>query len=109
MDITMVIRTLRERIKDLASKQRPLKRARKTKILSAERDALLKLCGMAPDTSLGHAAWEVQRRKAVITACINLYHELRGSEYRHNPGCPKWLWDKCDKELRAEFLTDVKA
>lgn len=87
---TAAIRTLREKIKALASGQRPIKRARKTLISNEERKDLLTRAnvdaGWIKDggkEAAAHACWIVYRRRAEITACLNLSHELRGSKHRH--------------------------
>jgi len=103
MDTKTAFKALKDRIKDLSGRQRPLKRARKTTLPADERRIALEKAGMSPSTVPTEAAWEVSRRRAKITACLNLCHELRGSEHRHGPG-DKWLYGKYDKELREEFL-----
>lgn len=108
MDIGTTIRTLRDRVKDLASKQRPLKLARKTKLPVLEREFALKQAGMDPTAEFWKVSWEVIERRAHITACLNLMHELKGEEHRHGHG-EKWVYDRWDKKLRQEFLSDVKA
>jgi hypothetical protein len=108
VDIKTAIRALRDRVKNLASRQRPLKLARKTTLPVLDRALALKRAGMDPAAEFWKVAWEVIERRAQITACLNLMHELKGSEHRHNPG-EKWVYDKYDKKLRAEFLAEVKA
>jgi len=108
MDIGTAIGALRDRIKDLASKQRPLKRARKTTLPLQERRAALEKAGMSPASEFWQTSWEVVERRAHITACLNLMHELKGSEFRHGPG-EKWVYQRWDSRLRKEFLSDVKA
>jgi len=98
MDTKIMIRKLRVLIQDLSSKQRPLKRARKTSLPAAERDALLIQASFS-----GNPSFEVFRRKARITASINLLHELKGSEYRHGHG-DEYLYKRADEELRSELL-----
>ena len=44
------------------------------------------------------------QNKAMITAALNLYHEVRGSDYRHGTSCHTMGWyDKYEKELRERF------
>jgi len=105
MALRLVVSDLKKRIKDLSVKQRPLKQARKTLLELGQRRALLERSGMGPETTPGDAAWEVLKRRAMITACLNLVHEVCGSEYRHGPG-EKWLYEKYDRELRKEFLVE---
>lgn len=48
-----------------------------------------------------NAANKVQSNKARITAALNLYHELRGSSYRHNVREElEWYYLRAMKELR---------
>ncbi len=82
------IKNLKERIKNLSSKQRPLKLLRKTLLPEDRRTALLAETGMAETWkdkgAIPYRAWVlVEDRRVEITACLNLYHELRGSEHRH--------------------------
>jgi len=98
MDTRTTILELRKLIRDLSSKQRPLKRARKTSLPAAERDGLLIQASFSGDPS-----FEVLRRKARITASLNLFHELHGSEHRHGHG-DEYLYQRADKELRSELL-----
>ena len=79
MDTRTLIRTLKQRIKDLAEMQRDCKLARKTKYLPESREKELR--AKWPSS---FAAWaDVFERRAEITACLNYYLELRGREYRH--------------------------
>jgi hypothetical protein len=80
MENTTKVHWLKERIKSFAELQKLGKRARKTTIPAEESKALLRKCGV--DTP-SDAHWQVMRRKTEITACLNLYHELRGSTHRH--------------------------
>ena len=42
--------------------------------------------------------------KAEITAALNLYHEVRGSDYRHGVSCHTKFWySKHESELRERF------
>ena len=98
------IKTLKSKIKDLAALQVKNKLARKTVRIDPEvRKKLLEELGIKyPEWA--HA--EVMARKNVITAHLNLYHELRGKAYRHN--VPTYSFDKDRYEetlrkLREEF------
>ena len=56
------------------------------------------------------AAETVQRRKPRITAALNLYHELRGSDYRHNvpdDWSYKHQYERELEALRKEFKTQA--
>jgi hypothetical protein len=84
------IKALKTKIKDLASKQRSLKLLRKTTLPPERRTALLAETGMVKAwegrdvEGISYSAWSlVETRRTEITAAINLYHELRGSEHRH--------------------------
>ena len=99
---------LREKVKSLSVKQRPLKKARKTSLPEEDRRSILSDAGVewkpsSPWESHVMAAIEVGRRRAMITAAINLSHELRGSEHRHGHG-DEYLYKKCLEELRTELL-----
>lgn len=102
------INILRERLKELAELQTKTKRARKTTLPKVEWEALkvdiLKSTARFPDRGWWDhsvAASDAKLRKIEITACLNLYHELRGSEYRH-AGEGYW-YEKAMTALRAEL------
>lgn len=109
MDTRTAIKELKKRIKDLSSKQRPLKRARKTSVLPHERLSLLKQAAIQDNwlevekeqTQIA-SGW-VRTRQAMITASLNLYHELRGLQHRHGHG-DEYLYRRADEELRSELL-----
>lgn len=104
---------MKELIKQLADEQRELKSQRKT--------------GTLPELELSYfggviwdkvpqkikdawrAASQVQQNKVRITAALNLYHELRGSDYRHGiPDDPLyWGYDRILQELREQFATET--
>jgi hypothetical protein len=65
---------IKEIIKQLAAEQRQLKDSRKTGSNPSDE---------ARDKS-NVANYKVHRNATRITAALNLYHEMRGSEYRHN-------------------------
>ena len=79
METREAIHAIKDRIKELAVLQHKAKRARKTTIPSEERNSLMSECGIE-----NSAATYVFYKKAEITALLNFYHELRGSEYRHD-------------------------
>lgn len=108
MDTRTAIRTIREKVKMLSVKQRPLKRARKTSISEDERRSILADAGVAwaPTSAWSShekAALEVTQRRTLITAAINLSHELRGSEHRHGHG-DEYLYERALGELRSELV-----
>jgi hypothetical protein len=46
--------------------------------------------------------------RAMITAALNLYHEVRGSDYRHGTSCHTvCYYAQCEKELRDRFCIAV--
>lgn len=65
---------LKDKIKELEKEQRALKPTRKT-----GSNPIPSECGRS-----NRVAEEILINKARITATLNLYHELRGSDYRHN-------------------------
>lgn len=106
----VMIAVLKDKIKDLIEIQKLTKRARKTSLPKEEWLALKQI--LAPKkASWDHnwAASDARLRKVEITACLNLYHELRGSAFRHgHENLPKEYWySKYMTELKAE-LAKVK-
>lgn len=107
------IKILKERIKGLASKQRSLKLLRKTSLPQERRLALLVEAGMAEAwktedvPTISCRAWStVESRRTEITACINLHHELRGSDYRHGVDeTSRYYYEKTLASLRKEIAT----
>lgn len=90
---------LKERIKALSEMQKLLKIARKTKMPKDQWEAIRVKLGKYKDWTPLEAASDAYVNTYRITACINLYHELRGSEYRHNvQACDKYYYDKRMKE-----------
>ena len=105
MDMKTAITNLKCRIKDLSARQSPLKRLRKTTVLPHER-SILAAKAVLPESrevSAADAAFLVRDQQALITASLNLYHELRGSEHRHGHG-DEYLYCRADKKLRSELL-----
>ena len=92
MTTTEMIRTLKARVKELAVLQKKGKRARKT--LIPDRAALLRELGIEEPNLAPRHVW---RRKALITAALNLSLELRGRPYRH--AVRKGLEYACESEL----------
>lgn len=112
MDTKTQIHKLKSKIKGLSREQKCLKRARKTSIPLLECRLLLAQGGLTLTTlSPGKPedAWlEVERRRLVITACLNLYHELRESEHRHGVAKADLYWYRqCEGSLRKEFLVTL--
>lgn len=80
----MKIATLKTRIKALAAEQPLLKRARKTSITPEERSAIREKLGLKTSLDPYWAAIAVKEHAIEITACHNLYNELRGEPFRHD-------------------------
>jgi hypothetical protein len=99
-----VRRVLKARLAALASEQRKAKRARK-RLAEAEFAALRReLTGQ--DDPTWSAQRDVQERRVEITACLNLYHEFRGSPHRH--GIEKgweWHYSRVLSRLREELAS----
>lgn len=107
---TLMIRALKDKIKALGELQSKTKRARKTSLPKPEWLALKD--ELAPKKAYWDhnvAASDARLRKAEITVCLNYYHELRGSAFRHgNADLSKDYWyGKYMTELKAE-LAKVK-
>lgn len=77
------LKLCKELIKTLALEQKSLKKSRKTGPYKVDWDFMKK-----PVPEVVHKSWiansKVQCNRTTITAALNLYHELRGTEYRHN-------------------------
>jgi hypothetical protein len=91
---------LKEHIKKLASEQKLLKMARKTKLPKDKWEDIRISLGKSKDWTPIYAACEAYVNTIRITACLNLYHELRGSEFRHNANIDEYYYSKCLKEER---------
>jgi len=95
-------RFLKSRLAALASAQRKTKRARK-RLPEAEL-AVLRRELTGSDNPQWCPQRDVVERRVEITACLNLYHEIRGSAHRH--GIEKgWEWrhESVLKRLRQEL------
>lgn len=110
MENTMKIRALKERIKALTILQEKTKRARKTTMPKQEWDALRVDILKSSGRPTGYEWWDhasaasdARLRKAEITACLNLYHELRGSGYRHDFKEHTYWYEKAMKALQTEL------
>jgi len=110
------MKELKELIKQLSAEQIELKKQRKTGTLpSFTRDewGYFRLRDMPEDAQTKiRKSWDassaVRRNKARITAALNLYHELRGSTYRHNITEEASWWYRKDMEaLRLEFAAEA--
>jgi hypothetical protein len=104
MDTKTAIQTTKIRIKNLSRAQAILKQLRKSKLPDAERAKLsIEIDSKDPISHLRAAGWAYCQR-IEIAACLNFYHELRGSEFRH--GIRKgteYLYRKEMQELRKEL------
>ena len=97
------MKELKELIKLLSSQQKELKKARKTGPYTIERSKFGWPILPENVVAANNAAGQVRCNKGVITAALNLYHELRGSDYRHNFSPQDYWYDKTYKELSAKF------
>ncbi len=101
MDTKTAICEIKQLLKSYAVVQRKAKRARKTTIPKEEREKLLK--------EIGASYPGVMSRKIRITAALNFYHELRGSEFRHGVReVTKYEYEDCLNSLRAKYSVAVK-
>lgn len=104
---TLQIRALKAKLKKFAEIQHKTKLARKTTLPKDEWLALKN--DLAPKSAYWDhsvAASDARLRKVEITACLNLYHELRGSSYRHGDEEGYW-YKKYMEQLRSE-LANIK-
>ncbi len=108
MENTAKIRALKEKIKMLSELQTKTKQARKTSLPKKEWEALKDDILKSISYRYNRDIWDhsfatsyARMRKGEITACLNLYHELRGSEYRH-AGNDYWYRDAMHS-LRADL------
>jgi hypothetical protein len=101
MDTKTAFHEIKQLLKSYAVIQRKAKRARKTTIPAVEREALLK--------EIGSSYPNVMSRRIEITAALNFYHELRGSEFRHGirKGTEYEYKDRLNS-LRAKYSIAVK-
>lgn len=96
---------LKEYIKKLAEEQRALKKARKTGTLPEFfRDGygyriLPEICIKSYTANT-----QLQRNKITITAALNLYHEMRGSDYRHSYAGHEWFYGKEIVRINNELV-----
>ena len=102
MAISKQCRYLKDRLISLAAAQVKAKRARK-RLPEAELAALRRELSGSDDPS-----WSAQRdvvyRQSEVTACLNLYHEVRGSAHRHGiPEGRQWKHDSVLSRLRQEL------
>jgi hypothetical protein len=99
---------MKDLIKELASEQPALKKARKTGTLPklppntwchVVRSKLPEAINAKLVDSYS-AAGNVRRNKAKITAALNIMHELRGSDYRHGYSKNEYLYLIYYRELK---------
>lgn len=103
-------------IKELAEEQRTLKPQRKTGTLPKfKRDYWgTPVLDLLPEDqaekikTAWNAATQVWHNKIRITAALNLYHEMRGSDYRHEVANELWPYSKYMKELREQFAAKTE-
>lgn len=99
---------IREKIKELGELQTKLKRARKTTLPKAEWEALRSDILDSLSYKFNREMWDhsfaaslASTHKTEITACLNLYHEIRGSEYRH--AAEGYWYEKTINAIRDEL------
>jgi hypothetical protein len=111
------MKELRTYIKEMAAQQIELKKQRKTGTLPEfPRDdwgyvswSQIPTADRVRIKNANRAALEVQWNRDKITVALNLYHELRGSSYRHGPSSQEGeYWYKKEKEALLERLASVK-
>lgn len=97
------MKELKELIKLLSAQQKELKKARKTGPYIVERTKYG--YPILPENVMvaNNAAGQVQCNRSRVTAALNLYHELRGSSYRHNFSPKDYEYHKAYKELSAKY------
>lgn len=103
---------LKEYIKQLARDQVLNKKARKTGPYTLRRDGWGEYHGGIPAKvkESWRAAFRVRYQKAFITAALNLYHEVRGSDYRHNiPDDYDYrsAYNECMADLRESLKSGI--
>jgi hypothetical protein len=94
---------MKELIKQLSQEQKELKKARKTGPYEITRHKYGWVILPENVQAACCAASKVQNNKSRITAALNLYHELRGSSYRHNFDPNDYKYNKAYKELVAVY------
>ena len=98
---------LKEMIKQLAEEQKALKKARKTGTHTHGYyvDGTTVRYRAAPPEVVAswQAASKVRDNKIKITAALNLYHEIRGSDYRHNISTEPYWYDVYYTKYLEEF------
>lgn len=106
---------LKQEIITKSEEQKNLKKERKTgTIPELPRNEWGISWGKVPEnvTQKLEASWkaasQIQLNKIRITAALNLYHELRGSDYRHNVSDNiRWYYDNIYEELRKSVESGV--
>lgn len=97
------MKELKEFIKQLSVTQKDLKKARKTGTYEITRSEYGWVILPENVKAACMAASKVQINKSVITAALNLYHELRGSNYRHNFNPNDYEYKNAYKKLVAAY------
>jgi hypothetical protein len=106
---------LKQLIKELGEEQRSLKLQRKTGTITLRKVEYDWGSYNVPTdecqekvTRSRKAQEKIQSNKPRITAALNLYHELRGSEYRHNVSEETyWLYKQALRELKEKYATEL--
>lgn len=97
---------LKELIKKLSAEQIELKKARKTGTYDSKSIHNSWDYASIPEKirNSWKAAEQVRDNAIKITAALNLYHEIRGSDYRHGVK-NKWYYDKELADLRTKLAS----
>lgn len=104
---------LKEYIKKLAEDQILAKKARKTGSYTLEVDKWGTVIYDKVPVKVREswrAAFRVRYQKAFITAALNLYHEIRGSDYRHNIPDDydyRYAYNECMTDLREKLKSGI--
>lgn len=103
---------LKQIIKNLAIEQKTLKLARKTgpyEVVRIPKWLYVDVNKMPEKVRESwKAAGKVRDNKITITAALNLYHEVRGSDYRHAYDMSRcWIYDKELERLRSLIKENV--
>lgn len=105
-------------LKEMAIEQKALKAKRKTGTITWNPDLYAWGERKTPIPQIQYDSWQaaskVQSNALRITAILNLYHEQRGSSYRHNvQASRKYAYDYLMKEVLAnceklKIMEDIK-
>lgn len=100
---------IKEYIKQLSQEQKELKKQRKTGTLEFKKKPshwgdcfyyIPTIDSREKINDSGNAARKVQDNRPKITAALNLYHELKGSDYRHKIN-DHYAYERAYEELKG--------